>query len=170
MRRNTRFTVARMLLVAWFLLQTAASGNECRQPAGRTQTATTAQLCEILRSSSRYDGQRVVVFATYRVGFEASELYCLSCSELGGVWVEFDSLEGGEKAARAMDRLLHKKNGTLNGVFTGVFHSAGARSYGHLSSWSYGFSVDSVRDLKLIDHVGLPPKTLGQESRSKVCK
>ena len=158
-----------MFLLACFLIQTGASGSECGKPTGLRQSSRPMPLCDILRSSSHYDGQRVVVFATYRVGFEASELYCLSCSERGGAWVEFDSLAGGEKAAEALGRILHKKRGTVNGVFTGVFHSGG-HSYGHLNSWSYEFSLDSVRDLKLIDHVGLPPKTLAPESRSKVCQ
>jgi hypothetical protein len=163
---HTRFF--QMVIVTFLLLQTGASANECPPSAVGIQPAPTAKLCDILGSSKDYDGKRVVVFATYRVDFEASELYCLSCSELGGVWIEFDSLEGGAKAAKILDRLFSKRAGTANGIFTGVFHSG--RHYGHLGSWSNELSVDSVRSLELIDRVGTAPKALGTESRSKVCQ
>jgi len=125
-------------------------------------------LCELLRSADRYNGVQVTVSATYRVGWEAQELYCLSCwEEKKRAWVEFDSQEGGQKAGRAVDRLVHGR-GTVNGVFTGIFHTAGP--YGHLGSYQNEFSVSAVRSLKLVDRLGFPPSALRPKSRARVCQ
>ncbi len=121
----------------------------------------------MLGSPKQYDGQRVTVFATYRTGFETSELYCLSCGDR--VWVEFDTSDNGQKAAKAVDRRLRRHMGTINGLFSGVFHDAGFNGYGHLSGWRYKISVDSVSELKPIEDLGLSPQALDSETRSKVC-
>lgn len=125
-------------------------------------------LCSVLRSAEEYRDKWVSVRGTYRVGYEASELYCLSCSTGGHVWVEFDSVEGGRDAARAVNGLTHKGLGTVNGVFSGTFHANG--SYGHLGAYRYELSVGSASDLKLVDRLGLPPSRLPAGSRARVCQ
>src|SRR2546423_8361139 len=67
-------------------------------------------LCKFLGSPDRNENKEVMVRATYRVGYEASELYCLSCSEKSHVWVKFNSKDGGEKAAKAVSDFLHHAN------------------------------------------------------------
>ena len=118
-------------------------------------------LCDVLASPDQFNGKLVSIRGTYRTAFEASELYCL-CSPVG-IWVDFD---GGEKAWKRVDKLMGRRYGTVNGVFTGVFRRG---TYGHMDAFGYSLSVSSVSDLELIDHLGLPPSTLNVETRSKVC-
>lgn len=125
-------------------------------------------LCEILTSAEQYAGKSVTIRGTYRSAFEASELYCLSCDEGGRVWVEFDSANGSDKAAKALTRVLHHRDGTVNGVFTGVFHANGA--YGHLGAFRHELLVTSVSDLKVVDRLGLSRFSLSAETRKKVCQ
>ena len=168
MRQHIRSRLVTTLLLATsFLTQACASGREC-SPASPNVLAT--PLCTILKSPSQYDGRQVVVEATYRAGFEASELYCLSCNDRGGVWVDFDGPDGSDNVTKAIDRLLRKHRGTVNGTFSGVFHFQEGHKYGHLNSWSYQISLDSAQDLRLVDHLGLSPRALSSESRSKVCQ
>jgi hypothetical protein len=132
----------------------------------KAKSETVLPLCDILRSPDVYEGQHVIVSATYRVDYEHSELYCLSCFDKP-VWVEFDFEQGAEHAAKMITRLVHTQ-GTVNGIFSGTFHAQGG--YGHLAAYKHKLSVGSVRSLKLVDRLGLPAANLRQESRSKVCK
>lgn len=161
--------LARTLVAVWLLVQPVAFGRVCAQADAKSADGPAVPLCKILETPSKYNGKRVVVSATYRVAFEASELYCLSCSASGVVWVDFDNSDGGEKAARAMSRLIHNHRGTVNGLFSGVFRDAGHDSYGHLAGWRYKISVDSVDELKLIDKLGASPQALPPATRLKVC-
>lgn len=92
--------------------------------AGRDAEREHENALRILHAAERYNGEQISVPATYRVAYEASAIYCLSCSESGEVWVEFDTAKGGEKAGKAVDRLVRTRE-MVNGVFTGGFHSGG---------------------------------------------
>ena len=46
-------------------------------------------LCELLSNYNEYEGQEVEVSASYRFGFEYSQLFCLKCVKTK-IWVEFD--------------------------------------------------------------------------------
>jgi hypothetical protein len=165
-----RYASRRTALALLTLLAVASGvhGKGDPQQSGEVEKNDPIPLCEVLASPERYRDQEVAVRATYRVGYEASELYCLSCSQGGHVWVEFDSADGGDKAAKAVSRLMHHKNGTVNGVFAGVFHSNG--SYGHLGAYQHELLVGSVSDLKVVDRLGLPPSRLSAYSHKKVCQ
>ena len=155
----------RILILLPFLPWSVGIGSA--RKVGDAGKAGAKPLCEILQEAEHYDGAKISVSATYRVAYEASTIYCLSCSESGEVWVEFDSVKSGEKAGKTLDRLVHTR-GTVNGVFIGIFHSGGR--YGHLSAYRYELSVGAVRDLKLVDRLGVAPASLSQSSRAKVCK
>ena len=91
------------LIVALSLLVLSAGGSSNIDAKATPEASTKASgeiipLCKILASPENYTDKRVSVRGTYRVGYEASELYCLSCSLGNRVWVEFDSIEGGGKA------------------------------------------------------------------------
>lgn len=153
--------LALLLLLLWSV------GRSSAQLVPHAGEGEAKPLCEILKEAEHYDGAQISVLATYRVAYEASAIYCLSCSERGEVWVDFDGAKGGERSGKALDRLVHTR-GTVNGVFTGIFHVGG--KYGHLSGYRYKLSVSAVRDLKTIDSLGLPPASLDRSTREKVCK
>jgi hypothetical protein len=152
-----------LLAVGW----SAAGKGDSKQMVEGKNSGHPLSLCEVLSSPERYSSKTVAVRGTYRVGYEASELYCLSCSG-GLVWLEFDLADHADKAAKEVSRLMHHGNGTVNGVFTGVFHSGG--SYGHLGAYRNKLSVESVSSLSLVDRLGLPPSKLSGESRNRVCQ
>ena len=160
---RTALVLLALLAVFW----SAAGEGDSKQTREGRKSDRALSLCEVLASPERYSEKTVTVRGTYRIGYEASELYCLSCSA-GLVWVEFDSAGRGEKTAKAVSRLMHHGNGTVNGIFTGVFHSAG--SYGHLGGYRNQLSVESAFSLSLVDRLGLPPSKLPPESREKVCQ
>lgn len=165
--RTTIYLNSVRMLVLFFLLLPCTVGEGSAQKLGETQKGSTRTLCEILHAAERYNGEQISVPATYRVAYEASAIYCLSCSESGEVWVEFDTAKGGEKAGKAVDRLVRTRE-MVNGVFTGGFHSGGDMATCLRIDISYRWGA--VRDLKVVDRLGLPPASLSQNSRAKVCK
>ena len=95
-------------------------------------TPQKSSICDVLDHADNFQNKSVRISATYRFGFENSELYCLSCLRNEHVWVEFDSSEAGDLAAKAVRKTTHgHQTATLNGTFTGV--------------WSRGYSVTLVR-------------------------
>lgn len=149
------------LLVLIFLSQTSNMfGRSYVQIKNKAKRMSPLSLCEVLRSPDVYRDSQVMVSGTYRVAYESSELYCLSCSGKR-VWVDFNSESG-----KTIERLVHTR-GTLNGTFTGMFHVTGG--YGHLAGYQYELLVTQVHNLKLVDRLGLPPETLHPASRAKVC-
>jgi hypothetical protein len=155
---------------SWILLALASfpsNGAKSRVPSTDPGPVGPVPLCEALSGQSQYNGEPFLLTATYRVSYEASELYCLSCASKQ-VWVEMDSAEDGDKSLRRLNRLLRNSNGTVNGVFFGSLYSKG--TYGHLGAYRYMLLLKRASNLKLVDRVGLPPQSLDQTSGSRVCK
>jgi hypothetical protein len=148
-----------MFLVALMLLASDSGSPRQRHPH--------LTLCDIVASPKRYGGNEVTVRATYRVAFEASQLYCLSCIKSGGVWAEFENSDAGSKAAANVRNRVHSL-GTLNGTFTGVFQYG--ERYGQMGAYRFRFTIRRVARLETIDHVGLPPETMANNSLSRVCQ
>ena len=157
-----------LVLMGLFAVALKVGGTNDAKHGTNNDDPPAIPLCKVLASPERFKDTSVTVIGTYRVGYEASELYCLSCSESDRVWVEFDSVDGGEKVSKAIGRLLHKNNGTVNGLFTGVFHFGGG--YGHMAAYQIEFSDGSASNLKVVDRLGLPPSRLSDDSRRKVCQ
>jgi hypothetical protein len=157
-----------LVLLGLFAVAPKVGGTNDAKNGARNEDPSAIALCKVLKSPELYKDRTVKVIATYRVGLEASELYCLSCSEGDRVWVEFDSAESGERVWKNISRLVHKNYGTVNGVFTGIIHFG--RGFGHLGAYQVQFSVASASTLKLIDRLGLPPSKLSEDTRKKVCQ
>src|SRR5215470_20023170 len=94
----------------------------------KTQAATVVGYCELLRKPASFHGVNVTVSGTYRHGFEWSEIYCLSCLDLGRTWVDFDESASTSHLTR---RLLTGTDlgRTANVVFSGILEGPG--NYGH---------------------------------------
>ncbi len=108
--------------------------------------AQTQHLCELLRHPEKFNGKVVKVRATHRYGYEWSQLYCLSCRELGNVWLEIplDLDKGTEKALKKMP----KDAGIVNITVEGVFRAGG--TYGHLNGYRYQLTAQKIRDVAVV--------------------
>jgi len=82
--------------------------------------------------------------------------------------VRFDATETGHNRVDHALRPLRGKWGTVNAEFTGTFHAWGDTA--HMGAYESEMIVHSVNNVKLVDHLGLPPKTLTADSRTKVCQ
>jgi hypothetical protein len=143
------------------------SRGQVAQSARKSQGDAGQRFCNVLHNPQRYNGKVVTVSATYRQAEEASELYCLSCMDIGAVWVRFDPADQNQKEIAKALRPLKRRWGTLNGVFTGIFSGEGR--YGHLGSYRYEMVIQDVRDVTLVDHLGAAPQRLPPTSASRVC-
>ena len=148
-----------MVLVVSFLGGATQNSN--------TSDTATVTYCDLVRNHQLYDGKEVTVRATYRYGFEWSEIYCLNCLNIGRTWIEFDE----SVPEAALKRF--KPNGaigrTVNAVFRGSFHS-GEMHYGHESQYRFKFLVKSVRAVHAVYKEGLVPQQLPLDARRKACQ
>jgi len=127
------------------------------------------RLCAVLHSPDNYTGKTITIFATFRSGFEANELYCMGC-EKQHVWAILSDdygeyTEGGKKISR-----IDKENSggvTMNGIFTGLLEGPG--QFGHQGVYKYQLKVQGASSLKLVDRLGFVPDRLPPESRKRVC-
>ena len=101
--------------------------------------------CDLLRNPEKYNGKQVTVRATYRYGFEWSELYCLDCLDKGKTWLEHVALD---KATERAFQRLPKGAGIVNLTVQGVFVSGD--TYGHQNCYRYQFTPDKITDVKVI--------------------
>jgi hypothetical protein len=156
------------------LAQAGTLGNSCPASTSQLKGASNlpTPLCDVVRSPERFNGHEVTLYATYRLSFEAAELYCLSCFKEGRIWVSFDDSSEANKAGSQLTKVLHKKMGNVTGIFTGVFHSE-KHTYGHMGLYHYEVTLHSVRNLKVVDsrdHLGLAPNALDPTARARVCQ
>src|SRR5438045_3177385 len=75
--------------------------------------------CDLLRNPQKYKGEQVRVRATYRYGFEWSQLYCLDCTDQGKAWLQIPSAL--DEASQRSFRKLPKGAGIVNLTVQGVF-------------------------------------------------
>jgi len=103
-------------LLVVFLLSAAAIGSE-----------NPITFCGLVRSPERFDGEEVTVRATYRYGFERSQLYCLDCLDKGRAWLEIpaDIDDASEKAMKHAP-----KAGIVKADGSGNFSEWPPRSHG----------------------------------------
>jgi len=112
----------------------------------------TVEYCELIKNPSLYDGKRVRVEATYRYGYEWSEIYCTDCFDLmKRTWVEFDNLDESCTSKKFLKKLRKDspKGRTLSVVFSGTFESAKNR-YGHLNGYQFQLDVSCVEKAKVL--------------------
>jgi hypothetical protein len=136
--------------------------------ANTTDIPTRVEYCRIVQKPESVKGVEVSVSATYRYGFEWSEMYCLGCLDSGRTWVDFDeSVETTTKSA--LLKRLHQNEDlgrTANVVFSGVLEGPGR--YGHEGAYRFKFIVKSVRDVKIILKDGRVPDQLPEEVKKRV--
>jgi hypothetical protein len=123
-------------------------------------------ICDLVASPEKYAGKEATIRGTYRVAFEASQLYCLSCLESGKVWAEFDDSDAGSKAAAAIKNRVHSL-GTVNGTFSGILQGGGR--YGHMGDYGFQFTIREATHLDIVDRAGLPPESMARNSLQRVC-
>lgn len=115
--------------------------------ADRVQPQSSLTFCDLLRNPEKFNGQQVTIRATWRYGFEWSELYCLDCLDRGKAWLErsFSSLD--DSSMRRLKR-VPKGAGIVNLTIRGTFHAGD--SYGHMNGYRYEIVADSVSNLVVL--------------------
>lgn len=115
--------------------------------------------CDLVRNPEKYNGQEVRVRATYRYGFEWSELYCLDCLDKGKAWLDLVAVDG---AAERTFRRLPKGAGIVNLTVQGVFVSG--ETYGHQNGYRYQITPNKITDVKVVQK-GMKSRT--EEERTE---
>ena len=103
----------------------------------RSQSSPT--FCDLIRSAEKYNGKEVTVRATYRYGFEWSELYCLDCLDHGKAWLEMPVTL--KDTSDSSLKKMPKDAGIVNLTVQGVFLSGG--TFGH--SNAYRFKIEPTK-------------------------
>ena len=102
--------------------------------------------CDLLRNPQKYNGQKVTVRATWRYGFEWSQLYCLDCLDNGKAWLDRAS-DLDEASERALKK-TPKGAGIVNLTVEGVFRSDG--TFGHLNGYRYEIVPSKISHISVI--------------------
>lgn len=109
-----------------------------------TDPFMTVPYCELIRNPSAYDGKKVRIAATYRSGYEWSELYDPDCFDFEKrTWVEFENLNAESRRVLEDLRTERSEGRTLSVIFTGTFESL-TGDYGHRNDYKYLFKVSDV--------------------------
>ena len=119
--------------------------------AGAGLPQSPVSFCDLVRNPEKYSGQEVTVRATYRYGFEWSELYCLDCVEKskarsGKAWLQIP-VDLDDDSARSLKR-MPRHSGIVNLTVHGVFMSG--ETYGHLNGYRYQIVAHKIGDVAVI--------------------
>jgi len=126
------------VLLTWFIVMFVLTG------ASRPQSSPT--FCDLMRSPGKYNGKDVTIRATYRYGFEWSELYCLDCLDQGKAWLDMSTaLE--DKSAKSLKK-MPKDAGIVNLTVQGVFVSGG--TFGHSNAYRYKIEPTKISDVVVL--------------------
>jgi hypothetical protein len=74
-----------ILMIAILVCLTPIRGQTTDADGG----VVNVSFCDLIDKANQYVGKKVRISATYLSRFEASEVFCLACSERM-VWLEFD--------------------------------------------------------------------------------
>jgi hypothetical protein len=101
--------------------------------------------CDLIRNPAKYNGKAVTIRATYRYGFEWSDLYCLDCRDQGKAWLDMPvALE--DTSARSLKKM--PKAGIVNLTVQGVFVSGG--TFGHSNGYRYKIEPSKISDVVVL--------------------
>jgi len=127
-----------MKLPVWIIALFVGTGGVHQQ--------SSVTFCDLVRNAEKYNGAEVRVRATYKYGFEWSQLYCLDCAEKGKVWLQIptDLHDSSERSLRR----LPEGAGIVNLTVQGVFFSG--NTYGHENGYRYQIVADKISDVKVI--------------------
>jgi hypothetical protein len=106
----------------------------------------TTSFCDLLQNPQKYEGKEVTVRATWRYGFESSELYCLDCHTTVKTWLEISG-DLDDASAKAIKR-TPKDFAIVNITVQGTFRSGGR--YGHMDMYPNRFIARKVSDVKIV--------------------
>ncbi len=127
-----------------------------------SETYMKVDYCELIKNPTAYDGRKVRVEATYRFGYEWSELYCASCFDLAKrTWVGFDNLDETCSDKKLLKKLRKEspRGRTLSVVFAGTFDSS-KTGYGHSNDFKFLLNVSCIEKAKvLFEDSRLPTKS-----------
>jgi hypothetical protein len=126
--------------------------------AGSVTPQSPVVFCDLVRNPEKYNGREVTVRATYRYGFEWSELYCLDCLERGkarsGIaWLRIPS-DLDDDSVRSFKK-VPKGSGIVNLTVQGVF--ASGETYGHQNGYRYEIVAQKISDVAVIQKGIKPP-------------
>jgi hypothetical protein len=105
-----------------------------------------AKFCDLLRNPEKYNGTQVRIRATYRYGFEWSQLHCLDCVDKGNAWLQIPV--GLDNASKQSLKKLPKGAGIVNLTVVGVFSGGGA--YGHLNGYRFQIVASRISDVAVL--------------------
>jgi hypothetical protein len=155
-----KYLLAILLMTLSVLPMVMGSNYQEKQLSNSAPLNTT--YCELVRAPDKYDGQEIIIYATFSYGFEEQYLRCLECSDAGPIWLDLN-----EDTPPKVDKELKKMPkdaGTVNAEFTGVFVSSGG-PYGD-GRTRLKLVVSNIKNVKVI-YKGLPPP--GVDLREKMC-
>ena len=141
-----------MKQLAWFIVFLIATGGV--HPQSRVT------FCDLVRNPEKYNGQEVRIRATWRYGFEWSQLYCLECLDKGKAWLEMHP-DLDEASERSLKRA--PKAGIVNLTVRGVFLSGD--TYGHQNAYCYKIVASKISDVAVIWKGTKPGKEQEAERR-----
>jgi len=127
---------------------------------GRINPQSPVTFCDLVRNPDKYNGKEVIVRATYRYGFEWSELYCLDCLDQGKTWLD-RTVDLEDTSARSLKK-MPKGAGIVNLTVQGVFVSGGA--FGHENGYHYKIVAHKISDVAVIQ-TGM--KSQAEEERAE---
>lgn len=127
-----------MRLFTWAIIISVLTGGICSQ--------SLPTFCDLIRNPEKYSGKEVTIRATYRYGFEWSELYCLDCLDQGKVWLDMPTaLE--DTSAKSL-RKMPKGAGIVNLTVQGIFVSGG--TFGHSNAYRYKIDPTRISDVVVL--------------------
>lgn len=158
---DLRFVCESFLLIVVFTICTPAQNAPAPE-----KPVQTVSLCDLVRSPRDFDQKRVRIQATYRYGFEWSELYCEDCLDVGLVWLDFDTAFDESTDKKTRSRIKWSEKGrTVNITAVGKFYAVG--KFGHLGGYPFKFVAEYFERAEVIlndSPVTLPAKVRGKAS------
>jgi hypothetical protein len=130
----------------------------------QTRKMVSISYCDLLNNPELYDGKEVTVRATYRYGFEWSEIFCIKCRASGKTWLEVGDVT--QKSKKILKK-LPKDDGTVNAAFTGTFQSSKG-PFGD-GGYRFRFLLKEISETEVVTKSGADPEKLPEGLRRKLC-
>lgn len=128
---------------------------------GSSSSQNSVTFCDLVRNPDKYNGQEVVVRATYRYGYEWQQLYCLDCKDKGKAWLEVPfALD--DAAIRPLKR-APKGAGIVNLTVQATFVSGG-HHFGHMGMYPFELVARKITDVAVVSK-GMKP--LAEEEKAE---
>jgi hypothetical protein len=143
--RNRSMTLALRLLIWIIVIIVLTNGVHSQSPV---------TFCDLIRNPAKYNGKHVTIRATYRYGFEWSEMYCLDCLDQGKAWLDMPvTLE--DASGRSLKK-MPKNAGIVNLTVQGVFVSGG--TFGHSNAYRYKIEPSKISDVVVLQKGARSPE------------